>query len=140
MIITRQTLENFNACELLLEAFCRDHPHGLDISALWGTKEDAQNFWSVIFASGWKGQVGWAISEGLLPSRIRANLNNADLSCADLSNADLYRANLNNADLRWADLRYANLSWANLSWADLGGAKWNEYTAWPAGFSPPGDG
>ena len=107
MIITRQTLENLNACELLLEAFCQDHPHGLDISALWGTPEEAQNFWSVVFASRWKSLIGWAIGVGLLPSRIRADLSYANLSDADLSDADLYRA-------------------------DLCKAKWNERTAWPA--------
>ena len=103
MIITRQVLENFGACKSLLETFCQDHPHGLDISALWGTPEEAQNFWSVVFASRWKSLIGWAIGVGLLPSRIRA----------DLSDADLYRA-------------------------DLCKAKWNERTAWPAEFAPPG--
>ena len=43
-------------------------------------------------------------------------------------------ANLTNADLRDADLRDADLTDANLR-----GAKWNKYTRWPEGFTPPQD-
>lgn len=115
MIINRQVLENFHACTKLKEKFCKDHPNGLDISGLWGTDDEAQLVWAVIFASEWKYQIGWAISVGLLPARIRADLSNANLSNADLSNA--------------------NLRWADLSNADLSGAQHNRYTVWPENFN-----
>jgi len=156
MIITRETLENFNACSNLIGEFEQDHPNGLDISPLWGTDEEAQAFWSVVFASEWKRQISWCIGVGLIPARIRANLSRADLSEANLRGANLYRANLigadlrganlyranlseadlSEADLRGADLRGANLYRANLSEADLRWAKWNKHTFWPNGFEP----
>ena len=166
MIITRERLENFGACHSLARKFAKDHPHGLDISPLWGTDEEAQMFWAIVFASEWKRQIGWCISVGLIPARIRANLSEANLSEADLRGADLYRANLigadlrganlyranlseadlyranlseadlSEADLRGADLRGANLYRANLSEADLRWAKWNKHTFWPNGFEP----
>ena len=89
-----------------------------------------------------------------------ANLRGANLSGADLSGADLRGANLGWANLGWADLRGANLGWANLGWADLrgaklsgadlyranlsgadlrganlSGAKHNDHTTWPEGFT-----
>jgi len=137
MIITRKTLEdNFGACRALADEFERDHPSGLDISPLWGTKDDAQMFWSVVFASEWKRQVGWCIGVGLIPAKIRADLRGADLCGADLrwanlflavlSGANLHGANLHGADLRWADLRWADLRGADLSEADLRGADLSE--------------
>lgn len=81
----------------------------------------------------------------------QANLNKANLNGANLSQANLRKASLKNADLNWAvlhgaDLRHANLSKANLGWADLidavltkailKKARYNEYTRWPADFSP----
>jgi uncharacterized protein YjbI with pentapeptide repeats len=119
MIVNETVLKNFNACTSLRNRFVAQHPNGFDISGLWGTDEEAQAVWAILFASEWKTQIGWAISVGLLPARIRANLSRADLSRADLSRADLSRADLSGANLRWADLSGANLRWANLRWADL---------------------
>lgn len=81
----------------------------------------------------------------------KARFEGTDLTGADLTWAPLQRALMRGsvlrnavlaeADLRWADLRSADLSGADLSGAvlteaDLGGARWNETTRWPAGFSP----
>mgnify|MGYP002713273708 CR=1 FL=1 len=81
----------------------------------------------------------------------RANLTEATLNGAILQNANLHKANLARADLNWVDftranLRDANLQQAQLGWAkltdaqldgaDLNGARYNEHTVWPDGFSP----
>lgn len=83
-----------------------------------------------------------------------ANFSEADLSGADLhdseaQNVQLNRSNLSGADLRRADLRGANLSganlcgadlhWANLFEADMRGLKYDHFTIWPEGFTPPAD-
>ena len=80
-----------------------------------------------------------------------ANLAEATLNGAVLQNANLFEANLEKADLNWvdfsqADLRNANLQLARLGWARLTdarlegailtGARYNEHTVWPDGFSP----
>ena len=67
-----------------------------------------------------------------------ANLREADMSGADLSGADMTGANLSEANLREADLSWAYLRRADMTGADLSGAKWDEYTIWPAGFAPIG--
>ena len=85
----------------------------------------------------------------------RANLTGADLSWARLSKADLCGVDLREADLRDADLREANLCGADLRGADLSGAdlvsdaylrgadlsgaRYNHYTQWPDGFTPPSE-
>ena len=76
-----------------------------------------------------------------------ADLRGADLRGADLGGADLGGAYLRGAYLGGADLGGANLGDADLRDADLrdaclggaclGGARWNEFTRWPAGFTPP---
>lgn len=80
-----------------------------------------------------------------------ANLAETILNGAILQNANLQGANLTRSDLNWvdfsqADLRQANLQQARLGWAkltgaqlegaDLAGARYNEHTIWPDGFSP----
>ncbi len=92
---------------------------------------------------------------------IGADLQGANLDQANLSHATLNGANLSNANLRGANLRFADLNWANLSGADLSGAdlsgatlgwanlsnanlddvnlgntRYNDFTEWPADFSP----
>ena len=68
--------------------------------------------------------------------------NEADLSFADLSKADLRGAMLTKADLTGANLQGAKL-WgaklqeARLSDANFQGAKCNNATKWPDGFTPP---
>jgi len=62
----------------------------------------------------------------------------AYLSGADLSGADLSGADLSGADLDGANLARADLSGADLADANLDGAKWNTWTRWPDGFTPPG--
>jgi len=66
-----------------------------------------------------------------------ADLGDADLRGADLGGAYLRGAYLGGADLGGADLRDADLRDACLGGACLGGARWNEFTRWPAGFTPP---
>jgi hypothetical protein len=77
----------------------------------------------------------------------RADLTGADLTGANLTGANLTGANLTRANLTWAHLSGADLTRANLTGADLtganltganlSGANWNEYTRWPAGYTPP---
>jgi uncharacterized protein YjbI with pentapeptide repeats len=112
-------LRNFNACSELRDEFVRDHPHGLDISPLWGDDNQAGLLWAIIIASPWRRQIGWAIGKGLLPARIRADLSGADLSGANLRDAVLYGAVLSGAVLSGAVLYGADLRWANLSGANL---------------------
>lgn len=156
LVIDGQTLDNFGICsKIVKEKFLADHPQGLDISPLYGSDEEASLMWATIFASPWKKMVGWGISVGLLPARIRANLYKADLSGTDLRGAnlsgtnlrgaDLDGANLDGANLRWADLRGADLTGANLRHADLRGAnltgadvsnaRYSTTTLWPIGFN-----
>ena len=66
-----------------------------------------------------------------------ANLSRANLRGANLRGAYLTGANLSRANLRGANLSGANLSGANLTDANLRGAKWDAYTRWPEGFTPP---
>ena len=76
-----------------------------------------------------------------------ANLAGADLSNvrarlarflhADLSDADLHGADLAAADLRECNLTGADLTGANLAHAQLDGARYDETTRWPDGFTPP---
>ncbi len=81
-----------------------------------------------------------------------ADLSGADLSRADLSAANLFKANLYLADLSGANLYLADLSGVDLSGADLSetnfwgmsarlprldGTRYNDFTRWPKGFTPP---
>jgi uncharacterized protein YjbI with pentapeptide repeats len=71
-----------------------------------------------------------------------ANLQEAFLGSVDLREAFLPGANLQNACLGHADLLEAQLGGANLQDADLRdanlqGAKYNNATKWPEGFTPP---
>ena len=76
-----------------------------------------------------------------------ANLAGANLAEADLFGAHLFGAHLAGANLAGADLFGAHLFGADLAGADLFGADlfgahlfgahWDEYTRWPAGFTPP---
>jgi hypothetical protein len=61
----------------------------------------------------------------------------ADLSYANLRRADLRDADLAGADLTGADLRNAALGKAILMGADLTGARYDQKTRWPDGFTPP---
>ncbi len=126
LIITEQVLTNFGACAGLRDKFVAENPNGFDIGGLWGTDEEAQEVWAILFASEWKKQVGWAIGAGLLPARIRANLRWANLRWANLRWANLRWADLRWANLCGADLREANLSEANLSEANLSEANLSE--------------
>ena len=66
-----------------------------------------------------------------------ANLTGANLTRANLTGANLTRANLSRANLTRANLSGANLFGVDLSGVDLTRANWDEYTRWPAGFTPP---
>ncbi len=66
-----------------------------------------------------------------------ANLYGANLRGAYLSGAYLSGADLSGANLRGANLSGADLTGANLTDANLRGAKWDAYTRWPEGFTPP---
>ena len=81
----------------------------------------------------------------------RTDLTEANLSGANLEGAKLHEtifhkahlidANLSNVDIKEANFREANLCRANLSGAtlinaDFDKAKYDDYTQWPAGFSP----
>jgi hypothetical protein len=133
MKITEEVLKNKGidmTCPLT-SRFLVMYPKGLDISPLWGTKEESESFWQNVVKTDLKKMIGWAIYYGLIPSKIQANLSGADLSGADLSGADLRWADLSGANLSEADLREANLSGAdlreaNLRWADLRGANLSE--------------
>jgi len=123
LVITAQILtETFGACTAATTKFREEYPDGLDIAPLWGTDEEASNLWQMILKGWLKTHVGWAISSGIIPAKIRADLRGADLSGANLSRADLRGADLRGASLRGANLRGANLRGANLSRADLSGA------------------
>jgi menaquinone-dependent protoporphyrinogen oxidase len=65
-----------------------------------------------------------------------ANLSNANLTRADMNWVDLSGANLTKANLQQARLGWAKLTNANLEGAILTGARYNEHTIWPEGFSP----
>jgi len=68
---------------------------------------------------------------------IWADLVPADLSWTNLSGANLIEADMTGANLSGANLIMANLSRADMTGANLSGAKWDEYTIWPAGFAAP---
>lgn len=112
-------LHDFKACCWESERFIADYPNGFDIGGLWGSDEEAASVWHALFTSEWKYRIGWAISVGLLPARIRADLRGANLQEAGLWGANLHRANLCKANLREANLWKANLRGANLRGADL---------------------
>ena len=61
--------------------------------------------------------------------------NENDLIC--LQHAILNEAYLKGAKLRWALLQGAKLGRAHLEGADLRGAKYDDSTIWPNGFTPP---
>lgn len=63
----------------------------------------------------------------------------ADLRGANLSNAYLIGADLCGADLSNAYLTGADLHGANLFEADMRGLKYDHFTIWPEGFTPPAD-
>jgi len=160
LVITAQILtETFGACTAATTKFREEYPDGLDIAPLWGTDEEASNLWQMILKGWLKTHVGWAISSGIIPAKIRADLGEADLRGASLRGANLRGANLGEADLRGANLgganfrgadlseanlRGASLRGANLGEANLGGANLrganlgqvthNQYTIWPEGF------
>lgn len=80
MIVTVEVLDNFNPCRHARQVFRERFPCGIDISGLWATKEEADALWNEILGDLFlKRHVGWAISAGLLPARIRADLSGADL-------------------------------------------------------------
>ena len=140
-VINPKTLENFGPCSPAKDEFEKKFPKGFDIGPLWGTEEEANDKWGEILADPLlKKHVGWAIDVGILPARIRADLNGANLSQADLSEADLSEADLRWANLRWADLRGADLNRADLNGANLSQARHNKYTTWPEGYKPPQEG
>ena len=66
-----------------------------------------------------------------------ADLGGAKLIAADLGGADIKGANLGGADLGRADLRGADLEGAYLKGANLEGAKYDDKTIWPEGYTPP---
>jgi hypothetical protein len=66
----------------------------------------------------------------------RAQLTGANLSGTYLQDATFNEAVLEHADLTGADLRGAIFHDARLEGADLNDAKWDDTTAWPAGFDP----
>jgi len=120
-VINPKTLENFGPCSPAKDEFEKKFPKGFDIGPLWGTEEEANGKWHELLADPLlKKYVGWAIANGVLPARIRANLSGANLS--------------------GANLRWANLSQADLSEADLSEARHNKYTTWPEGYKPPQEG
>lgn len=63
-----------------------------------------------------------------------ASLAGAHLDRAHLVGADLTSACLVGADLRGANFAAACLTGANLDGAELAGARYDQRTAWPAGF------
>ena len=128
MIVTAEMLsDNFGACLPAVELFADFWPKGLDISGLWGPEAEAADLWRCILDDTFlRCHVGWAISVGVLPARIWANLRGADLRWANLGGADLRWANLGGAVLRWANLRGANLGGADLRGADMHGADLEE--------------
>lgn len=64
-------------------------------------------------------------------------LRNGSVSKAHLKGANLQGANLWRANLQGACLEFANLQDAHLLGANLQGAKYNDNTVWPEGFTPP---
>ena len=155
VIVTAEVLDNFGACRYAREEFTAKFPDGLDLSDLWSGFDSAAVVWQRLLTDPFlKTYVGWAISVGILPARIRANLHEADLRRANLRGANLYMADLRGANLRWANLYMANLRRANLYMADLLGANlymanlrganltkifYDGDTIWPEGFTPPGN-
>jgi len=123
MIITRDVLVSYNACKPKLDRFCELYPDGLDVSSLWGTLEEQEATWKRLLSDEFLRQhIGWAMGEGLIPSRIVGDFAKMDLAGAYLRLADLRGANLGYADLRGTNLRWADLRGADLRWADLHGA------------------
>jgi len=120
VIVTAEVLDNFGACRYAREEFTAKFPDGLDLSDLWSGFDSAAVVWQRLLTDPFlKTYVGWAISVGILPARIRANLHEADL----------HEANLLGADLRGADLHGANLT----------KIFYDGDTIWPEGFTPPGN-
>lgn len=68
---------------------------------------------------------------------VGANLQDAYLDGADLSHAYLCGANLSHAKLLGANLCKTALDGANLRYAGFSGAKYDQWTTWPAGFEVP---
>jgi tetratricopeptide (TPR) repeat protein len=66
----------------------------------------------------------------------RANLSLSDLTGARLNGANLTEARLDGANLSNVDLRAANLRDCRLDGAVLTGARFDQLTRWPEGFSP----
>ena len=66
-----------------------------------------------------------------------ATLAGADLYAANLAGADLAGSSLVGADLSRAILEGADLDEANLEGANLEYVKYDGYTTWPEGFTPP---
>lgn len=66
----------------------------------------------------------------------KANLVGASLRKASLRNAHLVGADLRDADLTGADLRGADMRAVNLDTALLTGARVDDKTIWPPGFTP----
>ena len=126
MIITREILEQHDACEGQVGQFAQAFPDGCPVPR----SKDEQVTLILrhqVIRENW----GWAVYWGITPSwsmhsqdlsgaNLRyANLRRANLSEADLSETDLYGATLRFADLRFANLRNATLSGADLHCADL---------------------
>jgi len=120
MIITRDVLTKFEACENGMNRFCELYPDGLDISGLWGSLEKRKETWERLLVNEFlRRQIGWAIEVGLIPVRIIGDFAGMDLTEANLRGANLGISNFRDVDLRGADLRGADLRWANLRKADL---------------------
>ena len=111
MIIDLDMLVRFGACKLQRDEFAARFPNGLDVSGLWGTAEECSTTWRILLADEFlRRNAGWAIANGLVPARIRADLTGANLTDADLTGADLTDADLTGANLTGADLTGANLT------------------------------
>jgi hypothetical protein len=99
--VTKEILEERDACKDGIDAFVKSFPNGLNLSG-WTPlcqliiigHPELRKFW------------GWAVSNGLIPAwslvranLVRANLDGANLDGANLDGANLYGANLDGANL-----------------------------------------
>jgi uncharacterized protein YjbI with pentapeptide repeats len=122
---------------------------GVDLS---GAKVGVTNLYMANLSGAVLIRVNLSGSNLFMADLAEADLSGAVLSRADLSAASLFKANLYMADLSGANLYLADLSGVDLSGADLSGAnfwgmsarlprldgtRYNDFTRWPAGFSPP---
>ena len=87
MIITKEILELFYACDEQLDLFSYQFPDGIDISDLWTRNRDEfiKNSLSQLII---RRNIGWLISEGMIPIQSLA-LIGQDLSGLNMSGASL---------------------------------------------------